>query len=152
MSIENALANFAAAADKLADAMTNYAAVMEKYGAQVIGLNEGTVAAPAPKTAAPPAEEKPKAKPGRPAKATKAAAAPADEDDGFGDDGEAARDPVTADDVKTILLKIRDANKGDKTPAIAIIKKFGYSAIPEIQEKDYADIADAAQAWLDSNT
>ena len=29
--------------------------------------------------------------------------------------------------------------------------RFGYAAIPEVQEKDYEKIYDEAQAWLDAN-
>lgn len=91
-------------------------------------------------------------KPGRPKKdAKKDDAPPADdgmgEDDGFGDDGDDATPALDFDTVKAELLKVRD-KFGDKSHALAIIKEFGYSALPDIQEKDFAAIYKKAQAKL----
>ena len=154
ITIEQALRLNAEASIKLADAMTKYASVIEKYGVAVESKAKSeTAGGGSAKSGDSEKPETPAQKKKREAAEAEAAAAKEKEDDGFGDDdgGEATRDALTADDVKKQLLKVRDANGGDKAPAIDIIKKYGYNAIPEVQEKDFFAVYDDCQKWLDKN-
>lgn len=147
MSIEQAMLKQAEAAEKLADAMNRYADVVEKYGLKLETENKGkaTVAD----------QEKAGAKAtGSKATGAKATGSKAkSDDDGFGDDKPTKPKPkktVSVDDAKALLLKVKNV-AGDKQPALDIIAEFGYSKLPEVQEKDAAAIAEKAQEWLDEN-
>lgn len=84
--------------------------------------------------------------------AAAAEAAKGKDGDGFDDDaGEEAAEALTADDVKKKLFAVKDANGGDKSAALEIIGKFGYAAIPEVKEKDYAKVVKACDKWLEDN-
>lgn len=137
MSLEKSMAALAAANLVLAEAMTKYAATIDKYGLKIAGANGDA-----------PAAEKPKAT-GRGRKTEPAATPPADDglggdDDGFGNEGAgdgepSAPDKLTADQVKAKLLEVRDAF-GDKAPALKIINGFGYNAIPDVKPADFKKV------------
>ena len=138
MSLEDSMNN-------LARAMDRYADVIEKYGTMALVANgEGGQAGTATTTkAAEPAA--PKSKGGRPKKEDVKTDAPAGDGfggDGFGGDEPSAPDNITADSMKAKLLEVRDAH-GDKQPALDIIGKYGYAAIPDIKPADYKKI------WID---
>lgn len=146
MSLEKSMELLAESNIKLAEAQQAVAAKYDEMIAFFAANKDG--AAPAAKKAD--EEEKPAkpatkkaAKRGRPKKEEK----PAD-DDGFGE-GDDAQEEITFDQVKAQLLAVRDAHGGDKAPAVALLKDHGYRAIPEIQEKDYRSIYDAAQKLID---
>ena len=81
------------------------------------------------------------------AKTTSAASEDDNNDDGMGGES-AAEEALDFDTVKAKLLEVRDVF-GDKSHALAIIKKHGgYAALTEIQEKDFRKIYDAAVAKL----
>ena len=101
-------------------------------------------------------DEKPAAKTGKATKtaakktAGKTTAAASEDDDNDGGMGgeSAAEEALDFDTVKAKLLEVRDVF-GDKSHALAIIKKHGgYAALTEIQEKDFRKIYDAAVAKL----
>lgn len=144
-TIEDAINNFSGSITELAKAMLTIA---EKYEALIDRLDAaqgGTAAAAAP------AE---KGKGGRPTKAeaaAKAAAAEkakADADDGFGDDEEEEEESaLTAAQVKEVLLAVAKKD-GDKKRALALVKKFGYDGIPDIEAKDFKAIHAEATKML----
>jgi hypothetical protein len=92
---------------------------------------------------APPADEKPKGKPGRPPKA-KEAPPPVEEeeDDGLGDDAPAAS-TLTRDDVKAKLVELREVTE-DKLAPRKVMEKFGASNVAEIKDEDFQGVYDAA--------
>lgn len=132
MSLEESMNALAESNLKLAAAMSHYAGVMDKYGAKVIGANNGDEPAAATQAAA--AEPK---KPGRPKKDEPKPAG----DDGFGEAEAKSAAPakITADQMKAKLLEVRDAH-GDKQPALDIIGKYGYQGIPDVKPADYQKI------------
>ena len=140
MSLEDSMKTLAESNLKLAAAMDNYAATIEKFGSMVVA-QPGVAAEPSP-------EPEPAEKPAPAAK--KAAAkkaepeAKADDDAGFGEDdgfdGEAeVPEKLTGDQVKAKLLEVRDAY-GDKAPALKIINDLGYNAIPDVKAADYQKV------------
>ena len=149
MSLEKSMELLAESNIKLAEAQTKLAEAQQAVAAKDDGLiapaaaEKGDAATPEkdePEEATKKAPAKKAAKRGRPKKEEAKS-----EDDGFGDEDEA----VTFDQVKAQLLAVRDAHGGDKAPAVALLKDHGYRAIPEIQEKDYRSIFDAAQKLID---
>ena len=144
MSIEKSLESLAESNNALAKAMTYYAGVIEKNAMNVYSIAQG--ATPPAADPAPAAPEKPT----KPAKAKKYAdpPPPASDDDGFGDDGlDDTPANLTADQIKAKLIEVKDAY-GDKAPALEIIGRFGYNAIPEVQPKDYAAVWKACNAKI----
>lgn len=157
MSLEDAMLKQAAASEKLAAAFNRYADVVEKFGLKIEQENEGKTAAAsegkAEKTKPEPEEKKSR---GRPAGSTnKPKQEPEPEkdegDDGFGDDnddseGEEIKAPedLTHEQVKKKLLEAKDACGGEKEPALAIIRKYGYDTIPSVKEKHFDQI------WVDA--
>ena len=67
------------------------------------------------------------------------------EDDGLdGDDGlDAGGKEYTLAEMKDALIAVKDA-AGDKAAALNILREFGYTGIPSVQEKDATKIAEAA--------
>ncbi len=150
MSLEKSMELLAESNTKLAEAQSKLAeaqqAVAAKYDEMIAFVAGQGGAKEAPEKEAPEKEEKKApakkaAKRGRPKKEEK------EEDDGFGEGDE--QEEITFDQVKAQLLAVRDAHGGDKAPAVALLKDHGYRAIPEIQEKDYRSIYDAAQKLID---
>ena len=145
MSLEDSMKTLAESNLKLAAAMDNYAATIEKFGSMVVAQPGDAPAAATEKAA--PAEKAPATKgKGRGKAATKAEPeAKADDDDaGFGEDdgfdGEAeVPEKLTGDQVKAKLLEVRDAY-GDKAPALKIINDLGYNAIPDVKAADYQKV------------
>lgn len=145
MSLEDAVLKSAEAQLALAKAMNYYADTINKYGLKV--EQAGGAEPAAARTAA---DEKP----GRKKRVVDAAPEPEiepeiEDDDGFDEPEEESTDVLTADDIRGILLKVRD-KFGDKSHAIAICNKFGYKGIPDIKEKDYAKVYAAAKSKLES--
>lgn len=142
MSLEDSMEKLAASNLKLAASFDRYADVVEKYGLKIEADNAGTAAPSTPekteKPAAATGKGKGKGKPADPPPAAK-------EDDGFGDDpdNEEEEDEIpkelNADIIKAKLFEVKDAY-GDKEPALAIIRKLGYSAIPDVKPKDYEKV------------
>lgn len=151
MSIEEALKENAAASLELAKAMRFYAETINKYGLKIEQANTGEepAASTTSKTTTGARETAAQKKAREKAEAAAAAAAEEGDDDGFGSaEPEGDEEPeLTADTVKAILLQVRDKHE-DKGPALAIIAKFGYKAIPDIKPKDYAAIYKAAEKEL----
>ncbi len=166
MPIEDALLKSAAAQEKLAEAMTRYAAVMERIadtGVSFVGapaqLPEGAPVTPAaPQPAAAATADKPRR--GRPPKAREeqqqvSAPAPQNEDvdlggeeddtDPFADDEAPAQaeKKYTAAEIRDLILKVRDigGEKANAAQAKEIIKKVGVTSVAEIKESDYAKVA-----------
>ena len=79
--------------------------------------------------------------------AKKAAAemAEKEDDDGLGgdDDLDAGGKEYTLAGMKEALIAVKDA-AGDKSAALNILREFGYTGIPSVQEKDATKIAEAA--------
>ena len=152
MSLEESMLALAKSNTELAAAQSRLAEAQEKvadkYDEMIafVQANGGNAEAK---------DEKQAAKTGKATKATKAttkkAAAPAEDEGDNGEDlgGEsAAEEALDFDTVKAKLLEVRDVF-GDKSHALAIIKKHGgYAALTEIQEKDFRKIYDAAVAKL----
>ena len=134
MSLEQAMEKQAAASEKLANAMTRYCDVIEKYGLKIEGENAAAAAAGGV------AETTKVEKPAKAEKATKAAKAektpPADEDDGFGPTASGAPKDLTIDKVKAKLFEVKDAY-GDKTPALKVATDLGYASINDIKPADF---------------
>ena len=133
----------------LAKAQTYYADTINKFG---LKINEANGEAGSTQAAEKTTTEKPKgetaaAKKKRQAEEAAAAAKNKEADDGF---GEEAQETFTADDVKAKLMAVKNA-AGDKAPALAIIKEYGYNAIPEVKEKDYAAVVRDCDTWLEEN-
>lgn len=152
MSLEASMSALAEANLALAQALTGYAAVIDKYALKIEAVG-GNVAAAAAAEVKP--DTKPATKPQTAAekkaaaaakKAAEEAAAKAD-DGGFGDDGFGGGaedtvevpDKLTGDQVKAKLLEVRDAY-GDKAPALKIINDLGYNAIPDVKPADFAAV------------
>lgn len=158
MSLEKSMELLAESNTKLAEAQSALAeaqqAVAGKYDEMIafFAANKAAKEEEPEKKAAKEEEPEKKAAPakkaakrGRPKKEEKPA-----EDDGFGEEEETEeQDDLTFDQVKKQLLAVRDAYGGDKAPAVKLIRDHGYKAIPEIQEKDYRAIYDAAQKLID---
>lgn len=133
MSLEDAMNN-------LASAMNRYADVIEKHGSTTLLKAVGDSATASTSDASKSAEGTAvKGKGGRPKKDEPKP--DAGDDDGFGGGGSASSvpDKITADQMKAKLLEVRDAH-GDKQPALDIIGKYGYAAIPDIKAADYKKI------------
>ena len=138
MSLEDSMKTLAESNLKLAAAMDNYAATIEKFGSMVVAQPGDAPAAATEKAA--PAEKAPATK----GKGRGKAATKADDDAGFSDDdgfdGEAeVPEKLTGDQVKAKLLEVRDAY-GDKAPALKIINDLGYNAIPDVKAADYQKV------------
>lgn len=142
MSIEQSMQAQADAMNNLANAMNRYASVMEAIAnrdpSHIVTPPAGNAAA----AETPAAAEK--SKPGRkPKNETKAADTTAEpEPDAFGDDGDAFGDEpakLTAEDIRALVLKLKDKSKED---ALAVIKAVGVSTLAQIEEKDYQKVAD----------
>lgn len=146
MSLEDSMKTLAESNLKLAEAMDNYAGIIEKFGSMVVAQPGDAPAAATEKAA--PAEKAPATKgKGRGKAATKAEPETKADDAGFGDDdgfggegGEAeVPEKLTGDQVKAKLLEVRDAY-GDKAPALKIINDLGYNAIPDVKAADYQKV------------
>ena len=89
--------------------------------------------------------EKAAAKKAAAEKAAAEKAAAEKEDDGLdGDDGlDAGGKEYTLAEMKDALIAVKDA-AGDKAAALNILREFGYTGIPSVQEKDATKIAEAA--------
>ena len=148
MSLEESMKELAESNRELAAAQREYVATIREYGTRVL-LGEGEEAAGKKTTGkAQTAAEK---KAADAAAKKSAAAAAAQDDDGFGDeDDDAGSEKLSHDDVKALLVEVKNTN-GDKEEALALIRKYGYDSIPKIQEKDFAKIAKDARAWLKKN-
>ncbi len=157
-TLEESLKLLAESNVTLAKAQTYYADTINKFGLKIEKANEGKTPNPdgeATGSSAPP----PKAETAAQKKKREAAESAAreeetgeeetGEDDGFGEEEEekGAPENISAEDVRAILLKVRD-KFGDKSHAIDICKKFGYKGIPDIKEKDYEKVFKAAKAKL----
>lgn len=143
MSFEESLKALADSNLRLAAAMDKYADTITKFGLKVEEANTGK--AEETEEEAPVAEKKPR---GRPAKA-KPEPTPEpeveDEDDGFGEEEE----EEAAIDFAAVKQALKDvAAKVGKEKALKIMHDRGYKAIPEIKEKDYKAVYDAAQKLL----
>lgn len=137
-------AKLAAANLQLAESMSTYAATIEKYSTGIVSAATGVTVVnndPAP------ADKPAKATRGKAGKVAEPEKKKEPEDDGFDDDGEEAETALDYDTVKASLMQVKD-KFGDKSHALAIIKEYGYNALAEIQEKDYADIYADAQKKL----
>lgn len=147
MSLEKSMELLAESNTKLAEAQSKLAAaqlaIAAKYDEMIASVAGQGGEKEAPEKEEKKAPAKKAAKRGRPKKEEAKA-----EDDGFGE-GDDAQEEITFDQVKAQLLAVRDAHGGDKAPAVALLKDHGYRAIPEIQEKDYRSIYDAAQKLID---
>ena len=142
MSLEDSMQTLAESNLKLAAAMDNYAAAIEKFGSMAVAQPGDAPAAATEKAA--PAEKAPATKgKGRGKAAAKAEPETKadDDDDGFGGEGGEAEVPekLTGDQVKAKLLEVRDAY-GDKAPALKIINDLGYNAIPDVKAADYQKV------------
>jgi hypothetical protein len=148
MSLEASMSALAEANLALAQALTGYAAVIDKYALKIEAVGGNVAAAAAAET--PPATPTAPAKktPAKKTAATKTEPPPAADDGGFGDDGfggageETTVDvpaKLTGDQVKAKLLEVRDAY-GDKAPALKIINDLGYNAIPDVKPADFAAV------------
>lgn len=140
MSLEDSMQTLAESNLKLAAAMDNYAATIEKFGSMVVAQPGDAPAAATEK--APATKGKGRGKAATKAEPeTKGDDAGFGDDDGFGGEGGEAEVPekLTGDQVKAKLLEVRDAY-GDKAPALKIINDFGYSAIPDVKPADYQKV------------
>jgi hypothetical protein len=148
MSLEESMLKLAEANNRLADATTKYAAVVEANTEVLKSIHaQGGVsfvgAAPSGDT---PTAATPAGKPGRKPKETPAAAAPAvAEPDPFGDDDDLGGEPektYTAADIKAGILKVRDkgGEKKNEAAARAILKEIGVDSIGKIAESDYPKV------------
>ncbi len=167
MSLEQSMLKLAESNDALAEAQSRLAEaqnkVADRYEEMITMFKNGSVASDTPAAApntdkAPTAAEKKAAKAAKAAEAAAAAAAAAaeatksddEDDDGFGgDDAEDAddEDKLTHGEVKQALIDLKNKDK-DKARGVNIINKYGYEAIPDIQEKDYRAIFNDVQKLL----
>lgn len=155
MSLEDSMKALADSNIVLAKALTGYAEVVTANtevlksihasgGVAFVGASEA-VAAGAAATAG---------KGGRKAKETPAASTPAadpePENDPFADDEPEAAKELTADDIKALLLKVRDKGGEKKNEAAArkIMEAVGAASIGKIAPKDYAKVAELAEKAL----
>lgn len=149
MSLEESMKELAESNLTLAKSLSRYAEVVEKYGLKIESANNGG-AEPEGKPEKAPKEEKQTPAQKKAAEKAAAAAKAGKDDDGFDDKPPKKTKKLTHDDVKAKLLEIRDA-AGDKQPALDLIGEHGYSAIPDIQEKDFDAIHADAVKWLEEN-
>lgn len=144
MSLEESMKTLAESNNKLAEshnklaaAMTHYAEVIQEHS-RLVAVSGGEEPAKAPAAAA----SKPTAAKGK-GKGKAADPEPKNnDDDGFGDEGgdeSEIPDKITADQIKAKLIAVKDAY-GDKAPALAIIQKLGYEAIPDVKPADYKKV------------
>jgi len=159
MSLEDSMKELAASNLKLATSFDRYADVVEKYGLQIREANGDAAPATPAKETKPAAAA---ASGGKGGKAKPAAAKPAAEtkddddagDDGFGDDNGGDDDgmptELTAEIIKAKLFEVKDSY-GDKEPALAIIRKLGYNAIPDVKAKDFEKVYKACVKALKDN-
>lgn len=152
MSLEESMKDLAESNRELAKAQRYYAGVIEKFGLKVESDNTGKTPAPAASTPEKAPKTETAAQKKAREKAEKEAKAKKDEDDGFGDEPEQQDEQededeipseLTLDIVKAKLFEVKDAY-GDKTPALAIIQKLGYDAIPNVKAKDFEKVYRAA--------
>lgn len=151
MSLEESMKELAESNLTLAKSLSRYAEVVEKYGLKIESANNGGAEPEGKPEKAPKEEKQTPAQKKAAEKAAAAAKAAKDDDDGFDAPAPAKKaKKLTHDDVKAKLLEIRDA-AGDKQPALDLIGEHGYSAIPDIQEKDFDAIHADAVKWLEEN-
>ena len=174
MSIEEALLKSAAAQEKLADAMIQYAGALQRAidtGITFVGtpaqLPEGATATAAAgkadKPADKPADKKPTAAEKKAAaaaekKAAEEAAAAAaaeqeEEEDPFADpDGDGASDEktYTTAEIRELILKVRDkgGEKKNAEGAKKVLTALGVKSMSEIPEDKYAKAAELCLAAL----
>lgn len=145
MSLEQSLERYAAALEKNADALEKHTEVMQRAldkGVVLIASNDAVPAA-APKAEKPAkTEEAKEEKPTRSRKSKEEAKpAPKEDADDFGDESgddfedESTSKSMSADDIRTLLMKVKDEKGADA--ARGILKELGVAAIAQIPEKDF---------------
>ena len=151
MSLEESMKDLADANRELAAGLREYAGVIKKVGLKALGKadseEEEEEGAPKPKASKSTATKSTAAK-----SATKKSAPKEEEEeeeeDPFGEnEEEEEEEEVTLDDVKAALIALRDKT-GDKEAPLAVMGKFGYKKVPDIQSKDFAKVKAAAEAAL----
>jgi hypothetical protein len=154
MSIEDSMNRLAAAQEKLADAMTHYATVMQN----IADGNPTSLVAPSTKSAEPAASAAAPATKGKrrtkaeiEADAAKAATAEGDgeadpfateEADPFADGAEEAEPVLTAEVIRGLVLRVKEKNTEN---AHKLLKALGVATLGAIQEKDYPRVVELAK-------
>ena len=157
MSLEESMKEVAESNRELAESNRELAAAQLEYAKTIREYGTRTLVGAGKPSKGDADEEKPKPQTAAEKKAAKAAAdkaakdAAKDEgdDDGF-DDDDAGSKTYTHDEVKALLVQVKNTN-GDKEEALDLIRPLGYQTIPSIQEKDFAKVAKIAEAWLKKN-
>lgn len=101
---------------------------------------------PAHQRAKGPEEAKRPTKRGLPPPKAVTKAPPEERDPITGDPVETAKPAATLDDVKAALAKLKDEK--DAKAVVALLKKFGATAAPKLEEAQYADVIAAAEKAL----
>lgn len=153
MSLEDSMKALADSNIVLAKALTGYAEVVTANtevlksihasgGVAFVGASEAVAAGAADAAG----------KPGRKPRTTPAASTPEPEpeNDPFADDEPETAKELTADDIKALLLKVRDKGGEKKNEAAArkIMEAVGAASIGKIAPKDYAKVAELAEKAL----
>lgn len=158
MSLEESMKAQADAMNNLANAMNRYATLMEKVAAAG-GLSLPAPTAPSDPTPTPEpsaAATTPKATRGRKATTEKATTPAANaevdafeeggdtgaEEDPFGEAAAPAAKAITAEDIRTVVLKVKEKNKDH---ALKLLAAVGVTTLSQIQEKDYQKVIDLAK-------
>ena len=150
MSLEESMKELAESNLALAKAMNGYAKVITEHGTQAVVSGKPAKDDPdAGSSSKPQTAAEKKAAKAAAEKAAKEAAKDEGDDDGFDDDDTGSK-TYTHEEVKALLVQVKNTN-GDKEEALDLIRPLGYQTIPSIQEKDFAKVAKAAEAWLKKN-
>ena len=152
MSLEESMKDLADANRELAAGLREYAGVIKKVGLKALGKadseEEEEEGAPKPKASKSTATKSTATKSATKKSAPKDEGEEEEEEDPFGEnEEEEEEEEVTLDDVKAALIALRDKT-GDKEAPLAVMGKFGYKKVPDIQSKDFAKVKAAAEAAL----
>jgi hypothetical protein len=147
MSLEDSMSTLAASNLKLAESMNRYATVMENIAAgnpdRVIVANVASGEAPVSTTDKPKGKRRTQAEIAADAKAEADAlrdANKSDEIDPFAEDEPAAAaKEITLDDVRGLLMKLKDK---DIDAAKAVLKAVGAETISKIDAKSFGKVVD----------
>lgn len=140
MSLEKAMEQYAVALEKNAEALNKHTEVMQRVLEQGVAfaVPADTVAA-AQKPEPAKTEDKPKRGPKSKPEKEEKSAPKADDGDDFGDDDdfkeESSSESLSADDIRNLLMKVKDDKGADA--ARGILKELGVAAIAQIPEKDF---------------
>ena len=154
MSLEESMAALAESNLKLAKSFDNYANVVTKFGLKIENDNAGKTSSKSTSDEDADGEEpkKPRGRPpGKKVEEVKSTKKPKDDFDDEGDEESKGKSYDFAE-VKAKLMEVKNT-ADDKTPALKIIGKYGYDALPELEGSDehYAKIMADCEAWLKKN-